>query len=47
MASNWVGSEIEASIRPVQVPLAGQPTIFRAHRFLPVVFHGLDCPENL
>ncbi len=40
MASNLVGIETEAYILPVQVLLVGQPTIFRARRFLPVAIRG-------
>ena len=46
MASNQVGSGREASIQHVEVPPAAQPTIFRLHEFLQVVFLELGCLES-
>ena len=47
MAANQVDSGAEASIPPVQVPLAAQPTIFPIHQYLQVAIQVLDRLERV
>jgi hypothetical protein len=47
MASNLVGIENEACILLVPEPLVDRPTIFRTHRYLPVVIQELGFQESL
>ena len=42
MAANQVCSGTEASILPVRVPLAVQPTIFQIHQYILVPIQELD-----
>jgi hypothetical protein len=47
MAANQVDSVAEASILPVLVPLAVQPTIFPVYQYLHVSIHGWDHLERV